>query len=85
METCGYSKWENYQKLIPLIDLFLFDMKMFDEEKHKKWTGVSNALIKENMYKIADAGKRIIPRIPLIPGVNDTDEEFAKMLVTSKP
>lgn len=80
METCGYSKWENYQKLMPLIDLFLFDMKMFDEKKHEKWTGVSNALIKENMYKIADAGKRIIPRIPLIPGVNDTDEEFTKML-----
>ena len=74
IETCGYASWENVQKVVQYTDLLLFDVKHSDEEIHKKFTGVSNKLILDNLHKISDMGKSIIVRVPLIPGVNDSVE-----------
>jgi len=79
VDTTGYSKWENIEEILPYVDLFLLDVKHMDSEKHKEFTGVSNELILENIKKISDAGKRIFARMPVIPTVNDDDNNLTKM------
>jgi pyruvate formate lyase activating enzyme len=73
LETCGYFKAELIPDLVPLVDLFLFDVKHLDPYAHEKFTGVSNEMILSNYTTIAErAGmEKVIPRIPLIPGFND--------------
>jgi len=75
METCGYVKWENLEKILENIDLLYFDIKHMDTLEHKKITGVSNELILENAKKAAKM-RPIIIRIPLIPGYNDSEENL---------
>jgi pyruvate formate lyase activating enzyme len=76
VETCGFAKSELYESLKDRIDLFLFDVKILDPSKHKHYTGVSNNLILTNLEKLARGGSRVIVRVPLIPTVNDSDEEI---------
>lgn len=76
IETCGYSKWENYEKILPYMDYFFFDLKTIDETDHKKLTGVSNKLILENYEKLAKATCNVTVRIPIIPSLNDTDKNI---------
>ena len=61
-------------EVVPLIDLFLYDIKVPFGEKSRQYTGQDNALILQNLEKLRDMGKRVILRMPFIPGVN-TDEE----------
>lgn len=70
IETCGYASWENYQAVLPYLDLVMFDLKILDDEKHKQYTGGSNARILENVKKISKNVKTVI-RIPIVPTVND--------------
>jgi pyruvate formate lyase activating enzyme len=79
METCGYARWEDFQAIQDKVDLFLYDIKLIDSEKHKIWTGGYNQAIMENATRLAQDGANIIIRVPLIPGVNDTEEEFRKI------
>jgi pyruvate formate lyase activating enzyme len=71
VDTSGYSSWEGFEMIYPLVDLFLYDLKLMDEIKHKQYTGVSNQMILTNLQKLSKAKAHIIVRIPLIPGVND--------------
>jgi pyruvate formate lyase activating enzyme len=80
VETCGYTDWKNFERILPVTNLFLYDMKLLDGNKHKKWTGVDNELILKNAKKLVKAGKKLIVRIPLIPGVNDDREEFGSIV-----
>lgn len=80
IESCGYAPWEVVEKLSKYLDLFLFDIKAVTPELHRKWTGVDNALILDNLRRLSALGAQIIPRVPLIPGVNDTDEEFGRIV-----
>lgn len=72
LETCGYFSEEIIDELVKYVDIFLFDIKLIDREKHKDFTGVYNEKILTNFSKILSivGNKRIIPRIPLIPGIN---------------
>ena len=72
IETCGYFKEDLIEDLVNCVDLFLFDIKHMDMQKHTHFTGVSNEKILANFSKILFkvGNERIIPRIPLIPGVN---------------
>lgn len=86
IDTSGYAPWEMIEKLFPNVDLFLYDLKVINESKHIKYTGVSNKLIIENLGKLAKAGKGIFVRIPIIPGVNNGDsdiKEFIEVLKSS--
>jgi len=72
LDTCGYFKWQKFKRIIPYIDLILYDIKHLNLAKHKKYTGAGNKLILENLHNIV---KRNIPvqiRMPLIPGINDS-------------
>ena len=71
VDTSGYSRAENFKAVIPFTDLFLFDLKHLDNEKHNQFTGVSNLLIINNFKLLIDSGKDIMVRIPVIPGFND--------------
>ena len=79
IESTGYSKYENIQKLLPYLDLYLMDIKHMDAEKHKIYTGQSNHIILENARHIADSGVKLIIRVPVIPGFNQTEEEIRKI------
>jgi pyruvate formate lyase activating enzyme len=79
VDTSGYTPFENIEKIYDSTDLFLFDLKIFDDEKHIKFTDVSNKLILSNIKKLTDIGNKTIVRIPLIPGITDTNKNLLEV------
>ena len=76
METCGFAPREHFSEILGLVDLFLFDIKTVDPEKHRRLTGRDHSLILENLRFLNDSGAKIHLRCPLVEGVNDSDEEL---------
>jgi len=77
METNGHFSAAILEELIPHTDLFLYDIKHMNTAKHRRYTGVPNKLILENIYKIAvEFQAEVIMRVPLIPGFNDDDDNM---------
>ena len=76
METCGHVNREILARSAEYVDLYLFDYKETDAEKHRAYTGVDNSLILENLRYLDSVGKQIILRCPIIPDFNDTKEHF---------
>jgi pyruvate formate lyase activating enzyme len=74
LDTCGGVNWKTLQALVALADLVLYDLKWMDADNHIRHTGVPLALVLENARKIAEAGKPIWVRTPIIPRYNDTEE-----------
>ncbi len=85
VDTAGAVGWEHFEKILPYTDLFLYDVKLFDGEKHRACTGADNARILENLRRLSDAGKDIIVRIPVIGGVNDNEMELQNIADYLKP
>jgi pyruvate formate lyase activating enzyme len=79
VDTSGFVKKETLLKAAQHTDLFLYDLKMIDPEKHKHYTGVDNRLILDNLAALAEYGSEIQVRIPLIGGVNDDDDSVVAM------
>ncbi len=79
LETSGYCRSDQIKGIIPLADLFLFDIKLLDEEVHKQYTGVGNTLILKNLDLLHHSGAKIILRCPIIPGINDTDAHITSV------
>ncbi len=71
LDTTGYTDPDTLKRVARHTDLFLFDLKFMDPEKHRLYTGVSNEQILINLETLARLDKGIIVRIPLIPGIND--------------
>jgi len=71
VDTSGYISWEILNKISPKVDLFLYDLKLMDIERHKKYSGVSNEIILENLKKLSSVHHNIFVRFPVIPGIND--------------
>jgi pyruvate formate lyase activating enzyme len=76
VETSGAAPFETLREAAALTDLFLYDLKETDAEKHRAFTGVSNALILENLKRLDDSGARTVLRCPIIPGCNDREDHF---------
>ncbi|MBQ9179208.1 MAG: glycyl-radical enzyme activating protein [Firmicutes bacterium] len=78
IETSGYFEFDKIESVLERMDLIFMDLKIFDDEKHKEYTGVSNVLIKENIAKVAGMvpRKKLVVRIPVIGGVNDDAENI---------
>lgn len=76
LETSGHAAYRHFERALPYVDLFLYDIKEMDEARHKAFTGVSNQRILENLHKLHDLGAYILLRLPLIPGFNDHIEHF---------
>lgn len=76
IETSAFVASEKFRKILPFIDVLLFDYKITGAEEHKKYTGVSNELILANLDIAYHSGTPIILRCPVIPGINDTTKHF---------
>jgi glycyl-radical enzyme activating protein len=77
LETCGWASGEAFRRVLPLVDLFLFDYKATLPVAHQHLVGVSNLHILENLDLIYKAGAKIRLRCPMVPGLNDTPEHLA--------
>lgn len=76
IDTSGYAPFEQFEKIIDSVDLFLFDIKHMNNEKHLEYTGVENTLILDNLKKLSQKGCNIYVRMPIIAGINDDDENI---------
>jgi len=76
VDTCGYACTGDLLGVAPITDLFLYDLKFMDDVRHRRYTGVSNAAILNNLEALGSIHSNIWLRVPLIPGVNDSEEEF---------
>jgi pyruvate formate lyase activating enzyme len=76
IETSGYVDPSIWEKVLPYLNLVLYDVKLFDSAAHKKATGVSNEIILDNLKIVAESGVPVIVRIPVIPGYNDSEENL---------
>lgn len=74
LETAGHTQWRVFARLLPALDLILYDLKHVDCDRHRQYTGLGNELILTNLRQLAAHNAPLIVRIPLIPGFNaDTD------------
>jgi pyruvate formate lyase activating enzyme len=80
LDTSGYAPWSTLERLIPLVDLFLWDIKHLDPEMHRQGTGVDNALILENLKKASQQIKRFWLRMPLIADYNDSEAHIREVI-----
>ena len=76
LDTSGCASSDIVTKIAEFIDLFLYDLKIVDEEKHKEYTGKSNEIIKQNLELLTKAKHKVIVRIPIIPTINDNLEDI---------
>ncbi|MDH4157540.1 MAG: glycyl-radical enzyme activating protein [candidate division Zixibacteria bacterium] len=76
LDTCGFAPWEEFEKILGLVDLFLYDLKIMDDTQHRKYTGQPNALILENLQRLSREDVRINLRVPLVPGITDSDDNL---------
>ena len=79
VETCGMVPYETVAEAIPVTDLFLWDVKDTDAERHKKYTGASNRTILENLIRADGDGAKTRLRCILVNGVNTEDEHYRKV------
>ncbi len=79
VDTAGNVPFEQFEKILPFADLFLYDIKAVTPELHKKYTGADNARILDNYKRLLSLGARIIVRVPMIAEVNANAEEFPKI------
>jgi pyruvate formate lyase activating enzyme len=79
LDSCGYASWEIIEKIKDKVDLFLYDLKVIDDKKHQKYTGVSVSPILSNLKKLDNEGKKIIIRFPVITGITETEENINQL------
>ena len=75
LDTSGFAAEDELLASAALADLVLYDLKTMDDQKHIRYTGVSNKLILENLKALGKVHRNIWVRIPIIPGLNDSDAE----------
>lgn len=80
VESCMHVPWKNVEQVAPYIDCWLTDLKHTNDEKFQDWTNGSLKRIKENYRKLAAIAKRIIIRVPVVPGFNDTEDELKEII-----
>lgn len=78
VDTTGFAAPAVLDRVSHYVDLFLYDLKLMDDEKHRHYTGVSNALILSNLRRLSDAGHAIVIRVPIIPGINDDETNIVR-------
>ncbi len=77
LDTCGMVNFAAFENVLPFTNLILYDIKGMDPEKHRSNTGRDNAEILENLHRLGNLNVPVEIRIPVIPGCNDEESEFA--------
>jgi pyruvate formate lyase activating enzyme len=91
VETCLFCDKDSIEKIIDYVDLFIVDMKIYNQDQHIKYAGRSNEIIKDNLQFLALSGKEILIRIPMVKNITDTEEnknsikEFVKSIDSRTP
>ena len=85
VDTCGHAPEKDFDRVYDLVDLFLFDLKIMDRALHQKYTGVSNELIHSNLAFLASRGSKVVVRVPMIPGITDTEENLSAICSFLEP
>ena len=81
LETCGHFTWDNVVPVLDRMNHVFFDLKAVDVSLHKQLTGTDNALILENLRRMETIRRpdfRLVVRIPLVPGANDTEDNLRR-------
>lgn len=78
LDTCGYARVSALEKVLPETDLVLFDLKLMNGQYHKRFTGKNNEVILRNARLVVARGVPMIARLPLIPGINDSEEHLVE-------
>jgi len=76
IDTCGNVPAEDFERIYELVDIFLYDIKLIDNIAHRKYVGASNDIILNNLRLLIENDANINIRIPLIPGLTDTDQNL---------
>jgi len=79
LDTCGHVDQNILIRILPYINLILYDLKIIDSQKHKKYTGVTSEVILENLKFLNDTGQNIHLRFPVIPGITNTVENLEQI------
>ena len=77
VETCLHVPWKYIEPALPFVDLFLADLKHIDEAVFQQWTDGSARRVLDNLQRLAQAGKKMIIRVPLIQGFNASEADIA--------
>ena len=80
LDTSGHFSYDYIQSLITSVNLFLYDLKIMDNDKHARFTGSGNQVILNNLTSLHDSCAEVIIRFPLIPGINDDDDNLYAMI-----
>jgi pyruvate formate lyase activating enzyme len=79
VESALNLPWEYVEAVAPYVDLFLADIKLMDSQRHRQVTGCGNQLILSNIQRLSQSGATLHIRIPLIPGINDTQKDMEEI------
>jgi len=79
LDTCGFAAWSVLDQVRPYVDLFLYDLKLVDDDRHREVTGAPVGPILANLRALSERGHTIRLRVPVIPGVNDDDESIRQI------
>jgi pyruvate formate lyase activating enzyme len=82
LDTSGYGKEQDFRLLANLSDLVFFDIKLIDRDAHRHYTGCDNKLILSNLRILDELGKPYVIRVPLVPGVTDTNQNLLDIVQT---
>lgn len=79
VDTCGCVPWKKVEKVLPYADMFLYDMKHMDPQRHWELTGRSNEQILSNITRLSELGACIEVHFPMVPGCNDDEKQITRM------
>ena len=79
LDTCGFAPWATLDRIREYVDLFLYDLKLLDDARHQTFTGASNEPIIRNLQALSRHGHHVVLRVPVIPGVNDGEEDVCQI------
>ena len=85
VDTAGHVPWEYFERLLPYEPMFLYDVKAYDPEVHRKLTGADNVRILDNLDKLLDTGSRVWIRVPCVPGGNTGEMDAIAGYLAGKP
>jgi len=76
VDTSGFANWNIFEQIRMHVDLFLYDLKHMNSDRHREVTGVPNEMILRNLHKLSSHGHTLVVRIPLIPGINSDEKNL---------
>lgn len=82
LDTSGYGSERDFRLLLERVDLVYYDLKLIERQAHKRYTGRYNDLILRNLRTLSTSGVPFVIRVPLVPGVTDTNENLSEIART---